>query len=478
MLRKTLDNLYCARPYLIVTAVAVAIFFPTWYRLTHMWLEFEQVLAHGLATAVIFVGLLLIHPPRSPSSDRLVDRPYTILAALFLIGVTLAWGLLELVRIDTLAFLMLPIGILAVSWALLGWHRTLSFLPYVVLLALSLPIWADIVPALVSLASVVVGAWVRLFGMTALIEGNSITLPYGRLLIADGCSGIRYFAISILLAMMTSILNDYRWKGWIATVALATAIGLLANWVRITILVVVAYETDMQSELLRDHELMGWVVFGAFIFPALYFSPVRRRSAQNTPSTEAMGIQKRGLFAVLAAIVIGPLALMLSLSSMSSKPAWTLTMPELVSKQNQNLPLPITLPDMFSEEVWNSGALWISLAQTQKQGAGDKLVPYLPPIFDKSTWQVEKQLAPGLALYRNILSRERVLMGQWYQVGSRRSWSYREAKLLQIPATLGGETRFALVTLQISCGNRDCEDAAGRLNTEMARISQNLKLHD
>lgn len=96
---------------------------------------------------------------------------------------------------------------------MLGLNKALGALPYVLLLSLSLPIWADIVPALVSLASAVVGTLVHWFGITALIEGNSITLPYGRLLIADGCSGIRYFAISILLAMMTSILNDYRWKG-------------------------------------------------------------------------------------------------------------------------------------------------------------------------------------------------------------------------------------------------------------------------
>ena len=61
MLRKTLDQLPNSRPYLLATAIAVVIFFPTWNRLAKVWLEFEQVLAHGLATAVIFIGLVLIH---------------------------------------------------------------------------------------------------------------------------------------------------------------------------------------------------------------------------------------------------------------------------------------------------------------------------------------------------------------------------------------------------------------------------------
>jgi hypothetical protein len=76
---------------LIVTAIAVAIFFPTWFRLVQIWLEFEQVLAHGLATAFIFLGLLLIHPPK-PSGSNL--PAYHLLGGVGLIGVTLAWGLL------------------------------------------------------------------------------------------------------------------------------------------------------------------------------------------------------------------------------------------------------------------------------------------------------------------------------------------------------------------------------------------------
>ncbi len=474
MLRKTLDNFPRALPYLLVTGVAIAIFFPTWYRLTEIWLEFEQVIAHGLATAIIFFGLLLIHPPKLSNSGAAINRPHLVLGALFLIGVTLLWGLLELVRIDTLAFLMLPVGVVAVSWALLGLPRTLSFAPYVMLLALSLPLWADIVPALVALASIVVGEWVRWFGMTALIEGSSITLPYGRLLIADGCSGIRYFAISILLAMMTSILNDYRWQGWVITVSLAILIALLANWVRITILVIVAYETNMESELLTDHEMMGWIVFAAFVFPALYFSPVRKRSSTATSSEAGITIYKKGLIAAALAIFLGPVALAFANYATSQKPEWTVLLPEFRQVQNGELPLSMTLPETLKKQTWRAGNTWISLAQSQKKSSSEKLVPYLPPMFDRSVWHVEEQIEPGIAIYRNILSRDRVMMAQWYQVGSRRSWNYRNAKLLQIPATLLGETRFALIAIQIPCTRINCQETLPKVQTAISNISHQL----
>ncbi|MDO6824565.1 exosortase/archaeosortase family protein [Marinobacter sp. 1_MG-2023] len=469
MLRKTLDNLPLSRPYLIVTAIAVLIFYPTWARLAEAWLEFEQVLAHGLATAIIFLGLLLIHPPGQ--IDRQAPlKPYHLAGAVLLIVTTLVWGLLELVRIDTLAYLLLPAGLFATAWALLGFPRTLKFLPYILLLSLSLPIWADVVPALVDLASIVVGTWVGWFGMTALIEGNSITLPYGRLLIADGCSGIRYFAIAILLAMMTSILNDYRWRGWLITLLSAALIGLVANWVRITILVVVAYETDMQSEIIADHETMGWMVFGAFILPALYFSPVRRRAAKQSVLVSGDTVYRKGIIAIVAAVVLGPIALVIAQNTASQKPAWTINLPDFEQVQPEKMPLPMALPRDLDEQVWYSANTWISFAQSHKKSADEKLVPYLPQLFDNSIWHIEEQPEPGLRVYRNILTRNKVLVAQWYKVGSRTSWSYRNAKLLQIPAALAGETRFALITIQAFCGPRDCAEVLPRMRTTVTSV--------
>lgn len=467
MLRKTLDNLPLSRPYLIVTALAVVIFYPTWIRLAEAWLEFEQVLAHGLATAIIYVGLLIIHPPTSAES-RTRSNPFHLVGALLLFATTLVWGLLELVRIDTLAYLLLPVGLLATSWALLGVSRTLSFVPYALLLSLSLPIWADLVPALVELASVVVGTWVGWFGMTALIEGNSITLPYGRLIIADGCSGIRYFAISLLLAMMTSILNDYRWRGWLTTLLVAALLGLIANWVRITILVVVAYETNMQSEMLADHETMGWIVFGVFIMPALYFSPVRKRITKENCSS--ISLHRKGIVAIAVALVLGPLALILAQSTASEKPEWRIVPPGFQTTKTGTLPLPMLFPESLKEQVWQSGNIWITVAQSQKLNPNEKLVPYLPQQLDTSVWHIETQLEPGLKVYRNILSRDKVLVAQWYKVGSRQSLSYRNAKLLQIPAILSGETRFAIITIQTFCGPRDCIDLLPQMRAAMTSV--------
>lgn len=469
MLRKIVDNLPLSRPYLVVTAIAVLIFYPTWIRLAQAWLEFEQATAHGLATAVIFLGLLLIHPP--VRADRPIQlKPYHLAGALLLLATTLAWGLLELVRIDTLTYLMLSAGLIATAWALLGVARTLTFLPYALLLSLSLPIWADMAPVLVDLASGVVGTWVGWFGMTAFIEGNSITLPYGRLIIADGCSGYRYFAMSIMLAMMTSILNDYRWRGWLITLLAAGTIGLIANWVRITILVVVAYETDMQSDMIADHDTMGWVVFAVFILPALYFSPVRKRKPGEKVTSAVSAFNKTGAIAVVVAMALGPIALTILQRPGPPASPWTLELSEARPAKTGDFPIALDLPESLSQQAWRAGDLWMLLAQSQKTHSDDKLVPYLPLMFDTSLWQLQETVQPGLRRYRNILNREQIIIGQWFQTGSQRSWNYTKAKMLQIPALLAQEKQFALVVLQMNCNLRSCDLATEKVQQTMTSI--------
>lgn len=456
MLRKISDNLPLSRPYLFATAIAVLIFSPTWVRLVEAWLELDQAVTHGLPTAIIFCWIVLIHPPIHAGRQTQL-QPYRLAGSLLLVATTIVWGMLELVRIDTLSYLMLPAGLITTSWALLGLARTLTFLPYMILLSLSMPFWADTVPLLVDLASLVVGTWVGWFGMTALIEGNSITLPYGRLIIEDGCSGFRYFAISIMLAVMTSILNDYRWRGWLITLLIAGVIGLIANWIRITILVIVAYETNMESEMLADHDTMGWIVFAACILPALYFSPVRRRKVNSIPVLKFSLFNKTGVIAVVVALVLGPVAVTIMQRPSLPVAPWTLELPGARPAKADGMPIPVDLPETLSQEAWRKGNLWMLLAQSQKTAAEDKLVPYLPQMFDTSLWQLQNTPQPGLHRYRNIRTREQIIIGQSFQTGSQHSWSYKEAKLLQIPAMLAQERQFSLVIAQMKCGPRNCD---------------------
>jgi len=464
MLRKTLDQFHLARPYLVVVLISIALFWPTWFRLAQEWLQFEQVLAHGLPSFLIFVGLLLIHPPKAAKQgSKTISWPGGILLILSVI----IWGLLQLVRIDTLSYLMLPAGLLASCWALLGLSSVVRFFPYVLLFGLALPVWADIVPFLVTLATLVVGKAVSLMGITALIEGANITLPYGRLVIADGCSGIRYFAVSILVATIIAILNDYGWKGWLVALVIGAGLALIVNWVRIIALVVIAYQSNMESELVTNHETFGWLVYAGFLIPVMLLAPVHRRGAAADWMPPRMTIKPYGFVAL--ALLIGPIGIALTHSAASDASPWRPITEKLQPAESGDLPLAVNVPSFMTHQVWTtSDGNWLSLAQSTRTVENKKLVPYLPSPIDTSNWFLASEHLQGrIRVYQNLTSRRQVAVYQRYLVGSYRTSSYRTAKLLQIPATLNGQGRFALLTLQASCEARECESTIERLSQQI-----------
>ncbi len=445
-----------AWPYLLATAASMAIFWPTWFRLAEQWLKWEQVLAHGIPTFLAYLGLLVIHPPLPGTGKK---PPHRLAGGIIMVCVTACWLILEQARIDTLAYLLLPPGIFTTVWIMLGLRPALGLIPHLLLLGLSLPVWGDFIPILVDTASLVVGYVVSGIGITVLIEGSNITLPYGRLIIADGCSGIGFLAISLMLAALISILNDYRWKGWLVASFVSVAIALTANWVRIIALVVIAYESEMQSSLVAEHEMFGWGIFALFVLPALMIAPVQRRKTLqvvNNPSMAPWGL------AFLALLFVLKSAGLMAVDALEHPiPEIRLNTSGLQTTSPASLPVAVQIPDRLKHEVWQnqSGNLMISLAQVQRNSASEKVVPYLPPAVDLSRWYPKTDTLDGIRIWSRILGGTRVAVSRKYLVGPFHTDTYRNAKLLQIPAIYTGQTRFGLITIEAVCSTPDCSRA-------------------
>src|SRR5690625_7499651 len=76
-------------------------------------------------------------------------------------------------------------------------HRMLLLLPIFVI-----PVWGSLNGVLLNISSTVVGELVRVIGMPARVEGDRILIPYGHIIIADGCSGLRSFVLLLMLGYL------------------------------------------------------------------------------------------------------------------------------------------------------------------------------------------------------------------------------------------------------------------------------------
>ena len=454
-----------AWPFLAATLASAVVFFPSWFRLAEIWLKWEQTMSHGIPTVLAYLALLIVHPPLRSCSDQLKKGfSSRLVGGVLLLLITVSWSALELVRLDTLAYLSLPVSLFAIAWTLLGLGNALKFVPYLLLLSLSLPIWADLIPLLVDVATVVVGNAVDAMGITALIEGSNITLAYGRLVIADGCSGIGFLAISMVLGAFTAILNDYRWRGWLLTMSGSVLLALIINWVRIIALVLIADLTNMESSLVREHEVFGWMVFAAFVIPALMLAPVRRRKTLQLGNDQIISYPAFGF--IVAALVVGIGAVFLVQAREIEEPPLVIYNADLQEIDPPALPLPLQTPDQLQQRAFFNKArdVFVSVAQFQRHSTEQKIVPYLPPLVDRGLWFLEATPASGSEVWQRISNPEKVLVSYIYAVGTYRTDSYVKAKLLQLPAVYSGKTRFALISLQATCKTSTCEDALERIS--------------
>ncbi len=129
-----------------------------------------------------------------------------------------------------------------------------------------LPIWGVLTPFLQNLSTYVVTHFMRLSHIPTFVEGNLIAIPEGVFEIAGGCSGLRYLLVSLTISSLFTFLNFNKLRQGVIFIIIAVAGALIVNWIRIIILIFVGHYTNMESDLMHDHNMLGWYLYIPFMF--------------------------------------------------------------------------------------------------------------------------------------------------------------------------------------------------------------------
>ncbi len=468
-----------------LVALVSCFFSPSVLSLFLRWLKLSQDLSHGLPTLAIFIFFIwrispLKHDRNSRSAYWLM---YAALAVL-----SFAWYLFQSINIELPSALLLILLLIVYLAACFSIGTAVDLLPFLSLLLFVVPILSELNDQLVRLSSFVVGTWVNTIELTAVIEGNNILIPSGRILIADGCSGLRYLSITVLLAYIICLLNGYNLRQSMLTLLCATCLGLLTNWIRIFLLVLIGYHSDMQSRLMHDHEIFGWILFILIIMPAIYWAPIIRRNIDFMVKVSACKPLIPTLF-----LALGPVLFFSTLHSELSS-----------NKLNLNglAVTEATMTEAAITEVIGKSAVWIpidfsfstekvtrfcsvdgiiarlDLAKFTPSSSSEKLVPYIQSVLPKDDWMATDQKANisfdhfESTILKNINSSQKILLLHQFNVGNSATGSYRLAKLLQLKAKFSGQNFFGLLTIQANC-KTDCINEMGALK----KITENWQLN-
>jgi len=246
-------------------AAMVALYFSTVTSAIHLW---NNSAAYNYAYLILPISLALIWMERGELA-RAKPVP-TFWGAAVGAGFSLIWLVGEYLGIDEgrhIAFVGMMQG-LAVG--LLGWrlYRFLAF-PLLYLFFL-VPTGTFLLTPLQSLAHWANVVLLKASGVPVYAEGILIQVPAGSFLVEPGCAGLNFFLVAFALSLLYGRLTYASTFARVMCVVAALAISIIANIIRIYLIIGLAQFTDRRIDITADHIVYGWGFFGVVMLLAMW----------------------------------------------------------------------------------------------------------------------------------------------------------------------------------------------------------------
>ncbi len=344
------------------------------------------------------------------------------------------------------SFSMLPVMIaMAVGW---GVARQILF-PLCFML-FSIPVGEELVPLFQRITADLSVALLGMFGIPVFREGLYIQIPEGKFLVAEACSGIRFFVSTIMLGALYAYLLFNKTHKRILFMIFAIALPIIANAFRAFGIMLVGHLTDMKHAVGADHLVYGWVFF-ALVTGLLIATAYAVRDKQETLEEE--------VHSVAVGWTLGPgrpqAITMLLLFVVSF--AWLHQVQHRDGHETVVFPDVIGLGEVFSPEVYNKPRfpsaskavhLRVSLPNVNDMvthiymhgsSKDSELTSSANRLYDPERWTLDKQSTMNIAalggevLVLDIVSNrgERKRLLHWYRVGAYLGGSKIRAKLAE-----------------------------------------------
>ncbi len=301
---------------LVITGLAVP---DTYHTLHELWTKNNETYSHGYILLGFAIYVLVTDFRWQQFSPSFAFVPLAFAAGL-------VWLAAEAVQIMLFQTLVLPGVLWCVLAAMVGFRNSLKTLVPVMALYLALPIMDILVTPLQNLTTWVNTRMILATGITAFIENYDIHMPYGIMRIAHGCAGLNYLLAGMCLGVFYAYLNLQRVSLQLKAVALIVVLSLVGNWIRVFLLILIGYESKMQSELVHDHGFFGWIIFAVLaVFFFFYAKRLEAKDGEFTsvgskPSLPLNGKMLAAVGLTLGAFVVVPLSWQVLRSGISADP--------------------------------------------------------------------------------------------------------------------------------------------------------------
>ncbi len=484
-----------------IALVSLALFWPTLWSFTVTWGRYDY--AHGLLAP--FLVAWLVWSDRDSFRNPRGGDPSLLIPMVALSFFWLASTIMHIMLFSQAAFVLMVVG-----WALFvfGRRSARTVIVSAAVVLLSMPLWDALLSPLRRVTTLMSGAMVALVRVPAQIDGDMIHLPSGSFEIADGCAGLNYLLSALVIGLVYAQVLVRGRLARVLTVALAAAVALFGNWLRVAVIVVVGHLSEMQAWLIANHVEFGWVVFAAALMLFFTFSPRLERWANRKTQGTSWGRQSPDEAApepraaepetepwhqayrsgaASAAALIGPVLFFVlaafprgdidtpGLRSVGGGPGWSAAEPGAVegglqwhpeyqgAQQHESLVF-----TNGTSQVRGDRFVYLEQKQNAKLIGWPNQIVYVTKVIDE---RVVGPVDPGgRRRVRQAVVRtpEGVVMTwYWFRVGGVSTFMPMHAKVLEIPAFLTRHQVSEMIAFSAPCGPEDCASAFNALTDFM-----------
>lgn len=463
--------------------------------LAGLWSNWEDGgYSHGYL--VVLISCYIIYSERR-ILVRMVPCPY-VPALLAVATCGLIWSVAGMAAIQGVQTAVLLPLLMSVVWVVLGTQVTLKLLLPLMFIGFAMPFWSPLLP-LLQIITAESSFWLtRLYGIPAFMQDFTLHLPVGRLSIQEACSGLHYLLAGVTLGVFYAWLNYRRlWSGLLVVMTVAVA-AILANVLRVFIIIVLAYRTDMQHPYVEDHLSLGWYLFGALVFLLLLADLLFGRHAGGgsaghvaTPakSCKYATTSRFIIFSVTAALIAaGPVMARWVAGQDRHTGLQAMHLPEGTAGWQGPASANVSWQPVYSGAITRKGLyhkagkgvhLFVGYYPRQSQGA--ELINELNSIGSHKAWQVVRAeiISPGQGQAEVIeteiktLSAGKRLVWHRYRVAGHYTTNDYIAKYRQITGLLSGRMDAAVVAVATDVDN-DMQAARAHLADFIYSMSEPL----
>jgi exosortase len=284
--------------------IALAVYWPSTAALWHYWTNENLGGAHGLIILPLAAWLLFLSRERLTAARV---EPSAGAGALLLLC-SIAWLVFWRAGIQELHLLLLPVLMGLAVFAALGFEAARASAFSIGYLYFAVPAWNIFASPLQALTVHATGVLAPLIGVPVQMQGDFALLPgVGAFEIERACSGANFLTVGLAVAALLGQLEGATVWRRVGLLASMGALAVLANWLRVLVIIDAGYTTNMRHVLVsRGHYTFGWILFAAVMvgFVWVLARPYRRPPPAAAPPRQGVSGMAAYVSTVLALVAM------------------------------------------------------------------------------------------------------------------------------------------------------------------------------